>query len=147
TGGGPESWSPFPRSKPPEEGAMALEYAYELAASSIRVGRGATREVGMDLAEMNAKRVMVLTDPNLARLAPAATVQESLRDNGIQFALFDRVRVEPTDVSFRDAIEFATQGRFDAFVAVGGGSTIDTAKAANLYSTYPADFLEYVNAP
>ena len=126
---------------------MALEYAYELAASSIRVGRGATREVGMDLAEMNAKRVMVLTDPNLARLAPVATVQESLRDNGIQYALFDRVRVEPTDVSFRDAIEFATQGRFDAFVAVGGGSTIDTAKAANLYSTHPADFLDYVNAP
>src|SRR5207248_4605372 len=63
------------------------------------------------------------------------------------FALFDRVRVEPTDVSFKDAIEFAAQGGFDAFVAVGGGSTIDTAKAANLYSTYPADFLDYVNAP
>ena len=126
---------------------MALEYAFELAASSIRVGRGVTREIGMDLAEMNAKRVMVLTDPNLARLSPVATALESLRDNGIQFALFDRVRVEPTDVSFRDAIEFATQGRFDGFVAVGGGSTIDTAKAANLYSTHPADFLDYVNAP
>ena len=126
---------------------MALEYAFELAASSIRVGRGVTREIGMDLAEMNAKRVMVLTDSNLARLSPVATALESLRDNGIQFALFDRVRVEPTDVSFRDAIEFATQGRFDGFVAVGGGSTIDTAKAANLYSTHPADFLDYVNAP
>src|SRR2546430_7128157 len=121
---------------------MALEYAFELAASSIRVGRGVTREIGMDLAEMNAKRVMVLTDPNLARLSPVATALESLRDNGIQFALFDRVRVEPTDVSFRDAIEFATQGRFDGFVAVGGGSTIDTAKAANLYSTHPAAFLD-----
>src|SRR5213075_602917 len=70
-----------------------------------------------------------------------------LRDNRISFALFDRVRVEPTDVSFREAIDFATEGRFDAFVAVGGGSTIDTAKAANLYSTWPADFLDYVNAP
>src|SRR6266852_6112282 len=126
---------------------MALEYAFELAASSIRFGRGVTREVGMDLAEMKAQRVMVLTDPNLARLQPVATVLESLRDNRISFSLFDRVRVEPTDVSFGDAIEFATQGRFDAFVAVGGGSTIDTAKAANLYATYPADFLDYVNAP
>jgi len=71
---------------------MALEYAFELAASSIRVGRGVTREIGMDLAEMNAKRVMVLTDPNLARLSPVATALESLRDNGIQFALFDRVQ-------------------------------------------------------
>src|SRR2546423_10667463 len=126
---------------------MALEYAFEMAASSIRFGQGVTREVGMDLAEMKAQRVMILTDPNLATLLPVARVLESLRDNRISFALFDRVRVEPTDVSFREAIDFATEGRFDAFVAVGGGSTIDTAKAANLYSTYPADFLDYVNAP
>jgi len=127
---------------------MALEYAFELASSSIRFGRGVTREIGMDLAEMNAKRVMVLTDPNLAKLAPVATVEQSLRDNGIHYKLFDRVRVEPTDVSFRDAIDFATDGDFDAFVAVGGGSTIDTAKAVNLYTTYPpADFLDYVNPP
>src|SRR5256712_5320029 len=126
---------------------MALEYAFELASSSIRFGRGVTREIGMDLGEMNAKRVMVLTDPNLAKLSPVATVLESLRDNRISCSLFDRVHVEPTDVSFRDAIDFATEGDFDALVAVGGGSTIDTAKAANLYSTYPADFLDYVNAP
>src|SRR5262249_40739323 len=98
---------------------MALEYAFELASSSIRFGRGVTREVGMDLSEMKAKRTMVLTDPNLARLPPVAAVLESLRDNQISFALFDRVRVEPTDVSFREAIDFATQGNFDAFVAVG----------------------------
>src|SRR5256885_4928797 len=126
---------------------MASEYAFELAASAIRFGRGVTREVGMDLAELNVKRVMVLTDPNLAKLQPVATVLESLRDNRISYALYDRVRVEPTDLSFKDAIEFAAQDRFDAFVAVGGGSTIDTAKATNLYATYPADFLDYVNAP
>ena len=126
---------------------MALEYAVEMAASSIRFGRGVTREVGMDLAEMQAKRVMVLTDRNLAKLPCVAVVEQSLRDNHVQYVVYDRVRVEPTDVSLKDAIEFATQGRFDAFVAVGGGSTIDTAKAANLYATWPADFLDYVNAP
>ena len=126
---------------------MALEYAFEMAASSIRFGRGVTREVGMDLAEMRAQKVMVLTDHLLAKLAPVETVLQSLRDNRIVFSLFDRVRVEPTDVSFREAIAFAIEGGFDAFVAVGGGSTIDTAKAADLYATYPADFLDYVNAP
>jgi len=66
----------------------------------------------------------------------------------VPFALYDRVRVEPTDESFLDAIAFARQGDYDAFVAVGGGSTIDTAKAVNLYTTYPpADFLDYVNPP
>src|SRR5262252_5035385 len=126
---------------------MALEYAFEMAASSIRFGPGVTREVGMDLAEMRVQKVMVLTDQRLTKLQPVDTVLQSLRDNRISFGLFDRVRVEPNDASFREAIEFATEGGFDAFVAVGGGSTIDTAKAADLYATYPADFLDYVNAP
>ena len=58
------------------------------------------------------------------------------------------MRVEPTDESVLEAIAFANQHPFDALVAVGGGSTIDTAKAVNLYTTYPpADFLDYVNPP
>ncbi len=126
---------------------MENEYAFEMAASNIRFGPGVTREVGMDLAELKAQRVMVVTDPNLAKLAPVATVLESLESEKVPFELFDRVHVEPTDVSMREAIAFAQENQFDAFVAVGGGSAMDTAKAANLYSTYPADFLDYVNAP
>src|SRR6185503_16558094 len=60
---------------------------------------------------------------------------------------YDQVRVEPTDQSFKAAIAFATTGNFEGYVAVGGGSVMDTAKAANLYATYPADFLDYVNPP
>jgi hydroxyacid-oxoacid transhydrogenase len=126
---------------------MEHEYAFEMATSSIRYGPGVTREVGMDLSQLKVQRVMVVTDPNLAKLAPVATVRESLEGGKIQYELFDRVHVEPTDFSIGEAITFAREGNFDAFVAVGGGSSMDTAKAANLYSTYPADFLEYVNAP
>ncbi len=126
---------------------MEYEYAFEMATSSIRFGIGVTREVGMDLAQLKVKRAMVVTDPNLARLAPVTTVLESLESEKIQFELFDKVHVEPTDISIGEAITFARDGEFDAFVAVGGGSSMDTAKAANLYSTYPADFLDYVNAP
>ncbi len=126
---------------------MDHEYAFEMAASNIRFGRGVTREVGMDLADLGVKRAMVVTDPNVAKLPPVATVLQALKDEKVEFALFDRVHVEPTDASFREAIEFARAEPFDAFVAVGGGSSMDTAKAANLYSTYPADLFEYVNAP
>src|SRR2546423_13270314 len=126
---------------------MASEYAFELAASAIRFGRGVTREVGMDLAELHAQRVMVLTDPNLAKLQPVATVLESLRDNGITFSLYDRVRVEPTDLSFLDAIQFATEGRFDTFVAVGSGSNLDTSNASNPHPTHPAGLLRHRKAP
>ena len=91
---------------------------------------------------------MVVTDPQLAALPPVAHVLESLERAGVAFEVFDRVRVEPTDESWQDAIRFASSGGFDGFVAVGGGSVIDTAKAANLYTTWPVDdFLEYVNPP
>jgi len=126
---------------------MANETAFEMATASVRFGPGVTREVGMDVADMGAHRVMVVTDRNLSKLPPVATALESLEQSKVEFALFDRARVEPTDVSFKEAIEFAQADSFDAFVAVGGGSAIDTAKVANLYSTYPADLLDYVNAP
>ncbi len=127
---------------------MNHETAFEMAASGIRFGAGVTREVGMDLAEFGARNVLVITDPVLNRLRPVEIVLASLEDNGVPFTLYDRVRVEPTDESFQDAIEFARLSDYDAFIAVGGGSTIDTAKAVNLYTTYPpADFLDYVNAP
>jgi hydroxyacid-oxoacid transhydrogenase len=119
-----------------------------MAVSSVRFGIGVTREVGMDLKEIGVRRALVLSDPVVSTLPPVNNVLESLEENGVAFALYDRVRVEPTDESFLDAIGFAITGRFDAFVAVGGGSTIDTAKAVNLYSTHPvADFLDYVNPP
>src|SRR5277367_996581 len=127
---------------------MKNEIAFEMAASSVRFGPGVTREVGMDLADLGARKVLVITDPVVADLAPVQTVLESLESAGVGFVLYDRVRVEPTDESFLDAIAFAKQQQYDAYVAVGGGSTIDTAKAVNLYVTYPpADFLDYVNPP
>jgi len=131
---------------------MAKETAFEMAVSNIRFGAGVTGEVGMDLAELGATRVLVLTDPVVRKLPPVQTVMDALESSRLSATLYDRVRVEPSDESFLDAIAFAARGagggNFDAFVAVGGGSTIDTAKAVNLYTTHPpADFLDYVNPP
>ncbi len=126
---------------------MANETAFNMASSNIRYGPGATLEIGMDLADIGAEHVMVLTDPNLAKLDFVCAALDALDKQNIRYTLFDKVRIEPTDASLKEAIDFASAQSFDAFVAIGGGSTIDTAKAANLYSTYPADFLDYVNAP
>ena len=126
---------------------MAYEIGFEMGTSNFRFGPGVSREIGMDLADLGVKRAKVLTDPNLRDLPPVRIVTESLRSEDIEFVLSDRVRVEPTEASFQEAVAFAADGGFEAFVAVGGGSVMDTAKAANLYSTYPDDFLAYVNAP
>jgi hydroxyacid-oxoacid transhydrogenase len=126
---------------------MPNEYAFEMATSGVRFGAGVTREVGAELADLGKRDVLLFTDPQVRNLQPVATVLESLESHSVRFSIFDRVLVEPTDESFQEATSAARAGDFDAFLAVGGGSTIDTAKAANLYSTYPADFLDYVNAP
>ncbi len=126
---------------------MDTETILMMDTSCIKYGFGATREVGFEMRETGARRVMVLTDPRLAGSEAVSTTLESLRNEGMDAVLYDQVHVEPTDRSFKHAIEFAADGNFDGFVAVGGGSTMDTAKAANLYATYPADFLAYVNPP
>jgi len=119
-----------------------------MACSNIRYGPGVTQEVGQDLQNLGAKKVCVMTDPNLAKLAPVQATLESLHKHQVTFDLYDRVRVEPNNESFEDAIRFARSQPFDAFLAVGGGSVMDTAKAANLYLCNPeADFLDFVNPP
>ena len=126
---------------------MPNETAFTMDTSSIKYGPGVTREVGHDMRKLGAARVMVVTDPRLATGESVAVVLSSLRAAGIDAVLYDQVRVEPTDISFAHAIAFATEGIFDGYVAVGGGSVMDTAKAANLYATWPADLLAYVNPP
>jgi hydroxyacid-oxoacid transhydrogenase len=127
---------------------MSNEIAFEMATSSLRFGAGVTREVGMDLRDLGVRKALVVTDPNLTRLGPVQTVLGALDAAGVEAVLFDRARVEPTDISFREAIQFAELHPVNGIVAVGGGSVIDTAKAVNLYTTCPpADFLDYVNAP
>ncbi len=123
------------------------ETAFTIDTSSIKFGPGITREAGYELARLGSKRVLVVTDQQLTASEAVRTATDSLKQANIEFTVFDQVRVEPTDSSFKEAIQFAVDGEFDGFLPVGGGSSIDTAKAANLYSTYPTDFLEYVNAP
>ncbi len=126
---------------------MALESVVRMDSVSLKYGPGATREVGFDLQELGATRVMVVTDPNLAGKEPVKVTLKALEDAGLETVLYSNTRIEPTDASLKEAIDFTTRGKFDGFVGVGGGSSMGTAKIASLYSTYPADFLTYVNAP
>ncbi len=126
---------------------MIKETAVQIASAALRFGEGATREVGMDLADQGLRRVLVFTDPGLADSETVSRVKQSIEAEGVSYEMYDRVRVEPTDASFKEAIAAASAESFDGYVAVGGGSAMDTAKAANLYATYPADLMDYVNAP
>lgn len=128
--------------------AAGGDTSFTFEATKETFGSGALAEIGAHARALGMRKVALYTDPRVARMAAVETAEKSLRDEGISVSIYDRVVVEPTDSSFKAAIRFAADGDFDGFVSVGGGSVIDTCKAANLYSTYPPDdFLEYVNAP
>ena len=102
----------------------------------------------MDMRNLGAKRVCLVTDRNLRKLHAVETAERALQRENVEYTVFDRVTVEPKDSSVKEAIDFAKPYQPDAFLAVGGGSVIDTAKLMNLYTTFPdAAFLDFVNAP
>jgi alcohol dehydrogenase class IV len=110
-------------------------------------GAGVLAEAGDSARELGLSRVALFTDARMKSSEYVATVRSSLAAAKVDVAVYDEVVVEPTDASFQDAARFAADGRFDGYVSVGGGSVMDTCKAANLYATHPADFMTYVNAP
>ncbi|AKU99700.1 Alcohol dehydrogenase [Labilithrix luteola] len=121
--------------------------AFTVDASRVTFGRGCLAEVGDRVASHGTRRVGLFTDRRIRQLAIFETVSASLRKAGLDVVVFDDVRVEPTDGSFREAVRFANEAKLDGYVSLGGGSVIDTCKAANLYSSHPAEFDDYVNAP
>jgi alcohol dehydrogenase class IV len=121
--------------------------AFTVGMPTFTFGAGCLAEAGEQAREFGLGRVAVFTDSTLRESAHVATVIASLKAAGIDATIYDEVVVEPTTASFQAAARFAAEGRFDGYVSVGGGSVMDTCKAANLYATYPAEFMSYVNPP
>lgn len=121
--------------------------AFTIGMPTFTFGHGCLAEAG-DLARgLGMSRVALFTDRTLRDSAHVATVRSALAAARLDAVVYDEVVVEPTTASFKAATKFAAEGRFDGYVSVGGGSVMDTCKAANLYATHPADFMTYVNAP
>jgi len=116
---------------------------FTYAAPSLVYGPGAIRDIAFHLRD--ARRVLIVTDRGVAATGAVQRVIDTL---ACQVVVWDDSHVEPTDESLRQIADYVRRtGRWDAFIAVGGGSSIDTAKAANLMFTNPGDLLDYVNAP
>jgi len=139
-----------PRQSPVESFSLT-ESVFTWGAPPLKFGPGAVDEVGYDVARLGVRRVLVLTDPRIAATGLTARVSEALKAAGVDSELYDRVHCEPTDDSLRAAVaaaaELAGETEFDGYLAVGGGSVIDTAKAVNLLSTSGGDLMDYVNKP
>jgi hydroxyacid-oxoacid transhydrogenase len=123
------------------------DHGFTVGMPTFTFGAGVLAEAGDQARELGLKRVALFTDPHVATGEPFAKVRGSLADAGVDAIVFDEIAVEPTAASFHAAARFAVEAQVEGYVSVGGGSVMDTCKAANLYASHPADFMAYVNAP
>lgn len=126
---------------------LITESVFTWGGTPLKIGVGAADELPFDLAQLGVQRVLIVTDRGVMETGIPERVRTSLDETGLKAEIFDGVHVEPTDESLRQAAEFAQASDPDGFVAIGGGSAIDTAKAANLLTCYPGDVMDYVNKP
>jgi len=115
--------------------------------SPIKFGVGATDEIGYDARRLGLGRVLIVTDRHVAELGLPERIRGLLGEEGVKAEIFDGVEVEPTDRSMEEAAAVTRGTEVDGYIAVGGGSTIDTCKAINLLTRYPAPLLDYINKP
>jgi alcohol dehydrogenase class IV len=126
---------------------MDHETVFTLEATPIKFGPGAAADAGWELRRLGVTRALLVTDPGVRSLGQPDRIRELIEREGIEVVVYDRARVEPTVDSFQDAADFALEAGVDGFVSVGGGSSIDTAKVANLITAHPAPVMDYVNPP
>jgi alcohol dehydrogenase class IV len=118
------------------------ESVFTLEATPIKFGPGAVDDAGWELQRLGVTRALLVCDrgvPHVDRVRAALS--------GIEVVVYDGARVEPTLESFQAAADFALDAEVDGFVSLGGGSSIDTAKVADLIVSHPAPVMEYVNPP
>lgn len=124
------------------------ETVFTYAAPALKFGPGASAELAHDLTGLGVRRVLLVTDPGVAATGHPDRIAGQLRGAGLEVVVQTTARVEPTDASILDAVAAArAAGPFDGVLAVGGGSSIDTAKAVNLLTTNDGELTDYLNPP
>jgi len=126
---------------------MAHESVFTLEATPVKFGPGASADAGWELKRLGVRRAMLVTDPRVGGLDAVQRIRRAIEAEGIRLVVYDRAHVEPTVDSVQDAAEFAREHEPDGFISIGGGSSMDTAKVANLIVSHPAPVMAYVNPP
>jgi len=115
----------------------------DVAGGRVVFGPGTLSVIGVEAAALGGKKVLIVTDPGIARTGAVGRAVSSLEAEGISVAVYDQVRENPTtedvDRCVRAAREFGT----DLIVGLGGGSSLDTAKGCNFILTNGGRMQDY----
>jgi len=121
--------------------------SFTIAIPKVTFGRGTLSEVGQRATALGMKNVALFTDPQLASGPYVATVSDSIKAAGLSCQIFSEIRVEPDETSVDSGAAFLREGNFDGMISVGGGSVMDTAKAAMVCALYPSPVRHYFAKP
>ncbi len=123
------------------------ETVFTWAAPPLKFGVGALEEIGQDVLALGVESCLIITDRGVRDSGIPDRVLDLVLAAGVKCAVFDEVAVEPTDESILAAVAWAKQSDWSCFIAIGGGSAIDTAKAVNLLTTQDGELMDYVAPP
>ena len=128
---------------------MAEETIFTWGAPPLKFGPGAADEIGFEMPGFGVRRVLIVTDPGVSALGAPHRIADALRRVRHRVARSSTACTSSRPTTrMNKAVEYArAQGQWDGFVAVGGGSAIDTAKAINLLTSHPGELMDYINKP
>jgi len=121
--------------------------SFSIAMPKLTFGRGSLDELGARTARTGAANIVLFTDPHLQDGAIVAKAQASLRAAGITFRVYSDIDVEPSDETVDRAARFLDDAPYDGVVSIGGGSVIDTAKAALAVSEHKIPVIRFFAPP
>jgi 1,3-propanediol dehydrogenase len=121
---------------------MIKEY---MQRTPVMFGEGALQALGQKLAEMGCKKAMCVFDDGVKMAGISKKAEDSLKSAVIDYIVFDRVLPDPPDYLMDEAGEIARKAGVDCVIGVGGGSSMDTAKAIAVLQGNPPPINNYMN--
>lgn len=109
----------------------------------LRVGGGASRELVPTLRQLGLQRPLLITDPHMLACGYGAALEQLLQEAGVDYGLFGECVPDPTTDSVDAALACYRGGDFDSLVALGGGSSLDTAKAVSVLALRSGPMRDY----
>ena len=111
----------------------------------IKFGLGAAEETGFEVKRLGAKKVLICTDKTVTSTGHPDAIKRTVEKQGIGVDIYDNIHIEPTDKSIEKMAADLQGTDYDLYLALGGGSVIDTTKITNLLLTHPAPIMDYIN--
>ncbi|WP_117017305.1 iron-containing alcohol dehydrogenase [Aeribacillus pallidus] len=119
-----------------------MPYTYFMP-TRVECGNGISEKTGEMIKELGVKNVLIVTDKGVRAANLLEGIEKSLHAANVNYEIYDEVEPNPSDETIHKGTEYLKQYQNDAVLAVGGGSSIDTAKGIAVMAKNPGHIFDY----